>query len=132
MTSCSKCGDVMTGDGDTCQKCKSNNNNALTDVLLIGDDHTATDLLLINSVYNNIKQTANPATQTLPIEHTEILPVIDQQPVMSGPIEFDDNVPTGNGECCDCFEDGCDCDCCDGCDCDCGGCDCDCGDCVIL
>lgn len=133
MATCSKCGNLMTGDGDLCQKCKerNNNNNNLSDLLLVGDDHTVTDLLLINSVYNNLGQTValNNHNFSSPVETNHILPVIDQQPGLTGPIEFDDNVPTGNGECCDCFEDGCDCDCCDGCDCDCGGCDCDCGGC---
>lgn len=139
MTNCSKCGELLEEDVEVCPKCKAknNNNDGLSDLLLIGNDHTVTDLLLVNSLYNNIAHTASPDIQSIPCPsaNTEVLSVIDQQPMLTGPIDIDNDVPTGNGECCDIFEDGCDCDCCDGCDCDCGGCDCDCGgcdDCVIL
>lgn len=157
MESCEKCGQLLSGEGDgnesICRNCKEksqNNNDAVTDFLLVGDDTTFNDALILNSVHSNIQyQTANPEYQNAHHDFTtpelidnvsvnDVFPatdVIDSQPMMSGPIDIDSggaDVVEGTEDCCTCCEGFGDCDC--GCNCceGCGDCDCDCGDCVIL
>lgn len=141
MESCENCGNSFNpiDDDVTCQKCKQKsqqNNSDNVDLLLIGDDNTANDLLIINSVNSDFRNLVEAQeihhVATEPIAGLEDV-VITEQPLTSVDVDgVGESVEINENLCdfCDCCGE-CECNCCEGCgdcDCDCG----DCGECVIL